>query len=85
MEKRLMSVRELSHYLSMPPATIYAYVSMGKIPSGCIRRIGRALRFELSAVDAWVSGGTLGSLGESSLPSKTVSAPTSGQARLDAV
>ncbi len=85
MEKRLMSVRELSHYLSMPPATVYAYVSMGKIPSGCIRRIGRALRFEVSAVDAWVSGGTSDTLGESSLLSKTGTAPTSEPGRQDAV
>jgi excisionase family DNA binding protein len=54
-ERRLMNVRELSVYLSMPVTTIYTYVSMGRIPSGCIRRIGRALKFEVSAVDRWVS------------------------------
>ena len=56
MEKRLMNVRELSAYLSMPVPTIYTYVSTGKIPAACIRRIGRALKFEVAAVDRWVSG-----------------------------
>ena len=56
MEKRLLSVNELSNYLSMPTATIYTYVSTGKIPAGCIKRIGRALKFEVAAVDAWING-----------------------------
>ncbi len=56
MEKRLLTVKELSEYLAMPVPTIYTYVSTGKIPSGCIRRIGRALKFEKGSVDAWVSG-----------------------------
>lgn len=56
MEKRLMNVKELSSYLSMPTATIYAYVGRGKIPSDCIKRIGRALKFDRVAVDRWISG-----------------------------
>ncbi len=56
MEKRLLNVKELSAYLSMPEATVYTYVSTGKIPKDCIRRIGRALKFEKTAVDGWVSG-----------------------------
>jgi len=66
MEKRLMNVKELSAYLSMPVPTVYTYVSTGKIPTDCIRRIGRALKFERGAVDAWVSGGLPGSPAESS-------------------
>lgn len=57
MEKRLFDVKGLSAYLAMPPASIYTYVSTGKIPAVCIRRIGRALKFEKAAIDAWVSGG----------------------------
>jgi len=56
MEKRLMTVRELSTYLAMPVPTVYAYASRGKIPPACIRRIGRALKFERAAVDAWITG-----------------------------
>jgi excisionase family DNA binding protein len=66
MEQRLFSVKELSAYLSMPVPTIYTYVSTGKIPAGCIRRIGRALKFERAAVDAWVSGANPGNPAESS-------------------
>lgn len=59
-DKRLLDVDGLSMYLSMPKGTIYTYVSMGRIPKECIRHIGRALRFERKAIDAWVSaqGGT---------------------------
>ncbi len=56
MEKRLMDVKELSEYISMPVPTIYTYVSTGKIPANCIRRIGRALKFEVGAVDRWITG-----------------------------
>lgn len=84
MEQRLLNVKELSAYLSMPVPTVYTYVSMGKIPAGCIRRIGRALRFERQAVDAWISGETSSNRGESSPLSKTVSVPTFGKARQDA-
>lgn len=55
MKQRLMNVKELSEYLSMPTATIYTYISTGKIPAGCIRRIGRALKFERIAVDEWIN------------------------------
>ena len=65
-EKRLLNVKELSSYLSMPTATIYTYISTGKIPGGCIRRIGRSLKFEKTAVDGWISGGSPGSPAKSS-------------------
>ncbi len=51
-----MNVKELATYLSMPVPTIYTYVNTGKIPKDCIRRIGRALKFEVAAVDRWISG-----------------------------
>ena len=56
MEKKLLNVRELSEYLSMPTATVYAYVGRGKIPADCIRRIGRSLKFDRVAVDSWING-----------------------------
>jgi len=59
MEKRLLNVRELSAYLSMPVATVYAYVGRGKIPADCIRRIGRSLKFDRQAVDQWISAPTV--------------------------
>lgn len=56
MEKRLMNVKQLSEYISMPVATIYTYINTKKIPANCIRRIGRAVKFEVKAVDNWISG-----------------------------
>ncbi|MBI4423556.1 MAG: helix-turn-helix domain-containing protein [Elusimicrobia bacterium] len=52
---RLLSVPELCRYLSMPRRTVYGYVARGRFPPGAVRRIGRALRFEKTAIDAWVS------------------------------
>jgi predicted DNA-binding transcriptional regulator AlpA len=56
MEKRLLNVRELSSYLSMPTATVYAYVGRAKIPQDCIKRIGRSLKFDKLAIDRWING-----------------------------
>jgi len=64
MEARLMDVKGLSNYISMPIPTIYTYVSTGKIPKACIRRIGRALKFEKAAVDGWINGGMQGNRAE---------------------
>lgn len=66
MEKRLLTVKDLSAYLSMPVATVYAYVSRGKIPADCIKRIGRSLKFDRQAVDHWISAGSPGDPGVSS-------------------
>ena len=56
MEKKLLNVKQLSEYISMPVPTIYTYVSTGKIPAECIKHIGRALKFDLGAVDRWITG-----------------------------
>ena len=58
MEKRLMNIQELSRYLALPVPSIYSMVSRRKIPEVCVRRIGRALRFDVKAVDEWVDGGS---------------------------
>lgn len=55
MEKRLMNIRELSEYLGTSKGSLYTMVCMRKIPKNCIVKIGRSLRFERSAVDAWVN------------------------------
>ena len=77
MEPRLMNVKELSVYLSMPVATVYAYVGRGRIPTNCIRRIGRSLKFDRAAVDGWISGGISNSPEVSFPPSRKGTAPTS--------
>jgi excisionase family DNA binding protein len=53
MDKRLLNVPELCEYLSLPKASIYTMVSLGKLPG--VVRLGRALRFEKSAIDGWVN------------------------------
>lgn len=78
MDKRLMNVKELSVYLSMPVATVYAYVGRGKIPQDCIKRIGRALKFDRQAVDRWISGEISNNPEGSFPPSRKGTVPTSG-------
>ena len=56
MEKRLMNVKELCQYLAIPKATLYTYVSTGKVPSNCVKRIGRSLKFEKVEIDEWING-----------------------------
>lgn len=56
MEKRLMNIKELSEYLGTPKGSIYTMVCLRKIPQDCVVKLGRALRFEREAIDAWVNG-----------------------------
>lgn len=55
MEKRLLSVPEVCSYLALPKATVYSFVARGRFPEGTVRRLGRALRFEKSAIDGWLA------------------------------
>lgn len=52
--KRLLDVKGLSDYLSLPTATIYSWVSLRRIPECAVIRLGRSLRFDLQEIDAWV-------------------------------
>lgn len=52
---RLLDVDGLSVYLSLPKATIYTWVSIKKIPAAAVVRLGRALRFDREAIDAWIT------------------------------
>ena len=52
MTRKLVTVDELSQYLSLPKATIYTWVSLKKIPG--VVKLGRALRFELEVIDSWI-------------------------------
>lgn len=49
----LMTAEEVSAYLVIPVATLYAWRSRGQGPVG--HRVGRHLRYRLSDVDAWLN------------------------------
>lgn len=53
-ERRLLTVKELSTYIGVPKATLYTWVCMKQIPSGCIVRLGRSLKFDIDEVDKWI-------------------------------
>jgi len=50
-QKRLLTVREAADYLAMTEAAVYQKVHRDQIP---IVRLGRALRFDIQALDAWI-------------------------------
>ena len=54
MDYRLINVQELADKLGSTVSTIYSWVSMHRIPSDCIVRIHRSLRFDAAAVDKWI-------------------------------
>lgn len=56
MKKRLLNIKELSEYLGTPKGSIYTMVCLKKIPPECVVKLGRALRFEKTGIDNWISG-----------------------------
>jgi excisionase family DNA binding protein len=49
-EKRFLNIQEVAKYLSFTIPAIRAWVRLGKIP---FYKIGRAVRFDRSEIDAW--------------------------------
>ncbi|GAB4005490.1 helix-turn-helix domain-containing protein [Nocardioides ultimimeridianus] len=49
---RLLSVEEVAEYLAIPVATLYQWRHKGCGPAAY--RVGRHLRYEPAAVDAWL-------------------------------
>lgn len=57
MEKRLIDVKELAIYIGLSPETIYSWVSQEKIP---FVKVGRLTKFDLRAIDRWISNNSMG-------------------------
>jgi len=58
MPARMLTLREVSDYLHVNPATVRRLVRRGQLRA---IRVGRDLRFEVRVVDQWVAAG--GSIG----------------------
>lgn len=57
MAERMLTLREVSDYLNVNPATVRRLVRSGQLRA---IRVGRDMRFEVRVVDQWVAaGGTL--------------------------
>jgi excisionase family DNA binding protein len=59
---RLLTLREVSDYLNVNPATVRRLVRSGQLHA---IRVGRDMRFEVRVVDQWVAAG--GSIRESEI------------------
>jgi excisionase family DNA binding protein len=51
---RLLTLREVAHYLQVHPGTVYRLVKTRQLKAV---RVGRDLRFDLKVVDNWVANG----------------------------
>jgi excisionase family DNA binding protein len=54
MPARLMTLREVAHYLQVHPGTVYRLVKTKQLRAV---RVGRDLRFDIRVVDNWVANG----------------------------
>jgi len=52
--KRLLNPKDLAEYLSIPVGSLYVKVCKKEIPANCYFKIGRSLKFEKVAIDAWL-------------------------------
>ena len=55
MEKRLLSIKELSQYLGVKEHTLYIWVSQRRIP---FVKCGRLTKFDLKSIDKWIDENT---------------------------
>ena len=53
LEKRLLSIAEASYFLGISKSFLYQLAASGEIPS---LRFGRAVRFDLKELNAWLDG-----------------------------
>ena len=54
MEDRLLSVDEISEWLGLPPASIYAQRYRGEAPGALGIRVGRWVRFDRRDIEEWI-------------------------------
>jgi len=54
MAERMLTLREVSDYLNVNPATVRRLVRAGQLRA---IRVGRDMRFEVRVVDQWVAAG----------------------------
>jgi excisionase family DNA binding protein len=51
-QKRFLTIKELSEYMNVPVHTLYSWTFMKKIPHV---KMGRLVRFDLKEIDIWLS------------------------------
>lgn len=50
----LLNVEEMAQKIKSTAGTVYAWVSMHKIPANCVVKLGGKLLFDLNAVNQWL-------------------------------
>ena len=52
---QLLTVEEMANHIRSTVGTVYAWVSMRRIPDPCVVKLGRKLLFDLTEVDKWLA------------------------------
>ena len=50
--RRWSTVKEAAAHFQMPRRTLYSLVARGRLPAGSVLRLGRQLRFDITAIEA---------------------------------
>ncbi len=50
--RKWVSIEEAASFFSIPKKTIYSLAARGRLPAGSTMKLGRALRLDLSAIEA---------------------------------
>lgn len=54
--RKWVEIAQAADFLSIKKSTLYSLAARGRLPAGSIMRIGRALRFNLEAIEAGLAG-----------------------------
>ena len=59
---KLLNVKDVANKLKSTTGTVYAWVSMHKIPSWCVIKHSKRLLFDEEAIDKWLNNSRLAPL-----------------------
>ena len=54
--RRWLRVDEAANRLALPKKTLYSLAARGRLPEGSIMKIGRAIRFDILAIENGLAG-----------------------------
>lgn len=54
--RRWLRVDDAAERLSLPKKTLYSLAARGRLPEGSIMKIGRAIRFDIVAIETGLTG-----------------------------
>jgi excisionase family DNA binding protein len=81
-EVKLLTIEDISTYLSIKPKTLYTKVESGEIPH---YRIGHLIRFRLDEINAWLEGCRRGNTQKIPAPKRRMVVPRKSGGSFDKI